>query len=534
MTDVRQFLTRPWGKVAVAMLATVAAVAVGQGLPSEARANHVQSVLTVVKSPTEGGTVTGYGIDCGTDCTESFEHSITCEYDLGFENCWDHFGGSLLRAAPAPGYAFAGWTDCPGEQYGECHASLPGEDLSVTARFRRAECSDGYDNDFDQRVDSADSECVSSSDDSETIGPVPLDDLTPPPLTVTPASFGVTRDTTPTVEFSSTEAGVTYNCWTLAIRPDSSVSSIKEAKDDCTSPYTTPPLEDGNWRIEVHAMNAAGRAVTEARRPLTVDTTAPDSSITSGPTGTARSTSVSFEFSSSESGPSFECRLDDGAWSACTSPKNYSSLSQGSHTLEVAATDAAGNRDATPATWSWNVDSVAPDTTIDTGPSGLTRGTAPQFTFSASEAGSTFACKLDTPASEGSYAACSSPQAYTTTVNGPYTFSVRASHSGSTDPTPATRTFTVDTIAPDTTITGGPAGSTKATTASFSFTAPPGSTFECKLDTPAGPGIYAACTSPRPYKTAVKGAYKFSVRATDAAENTDPTPATRSFTVVKP
>jgi uncharacterized delta-60 repeat protein len=178
-----------------------------------------------------------------------------------------------------------------------------------------------------------------------------------------------------------------------------------------------------------------------------------------------------------------------------------------------------------------SVETVAPDTTIDTGPSGLTRGTAPQFTFSASVAGSTFACKLDTPASEGSYAACSSPQAYTTTVNGPYTFSVRASHSGSTDPTPATRTFTVDTIAPDTTITGGPAGATKAATASFSFTAPAGSTFECKLDTPAGPGIYAACTSPRSYTTTVKGAYNFSVRATDPAGNTDPTPATRSFTV---
>jgi Bacterial Ig-like domain/Divergent InlB B-repeat domain len=357
---MRQFLTRPWGMVAVAMLATVAAVAVGYVVASEARANHVQSVLTVVKSPTEGGTVTGYGIDCGTDCTESFEHSVTCEYDLGFENCWDHFGGSLLRAAAAPGYAFAGWTDCPGEQYGECHASLPGEDLSVTARFRRAECSDGYDNDFDQQVDSADSECVSSSDDSETLGPVPLDDLTPPPLTVTPASFGVTRDTTPTVEFSSTEAGVTYNCWTTALRPDSGIWYFKEIKDDCTSPYTTPPLEDGNWRIEVSAMNAAGRAVTEVRRPLSVDTTAPDTSVTLGPSGTARSTNVSLQFSSSESGPTFECRLDDGAWSACTSPKDYSSLSQGSHTFGVAATDAAGNRDATPATRSWNVDSIAP------------------------------------------------------------------------------------------------------------------------------------------------------------------------------
>jgi hypothetical protein len=69
---------------------------------------------------------------------------------------------------------------------------------------------------------------------------------------------------------------------------------------------------------------------------------------------------VSLQFSSSESGPTFECRLDDGAWSACTSPKDYSSLSQGSHTFGVSATDAAGNRDASPATHSWNVDSIAP------------------------------------------------------------------------------------------------------------------------------------------------------------------------------
>jgi hypothetical protein len=359
-------------RLLLAMLAAVAAVAVGHVVPSEAAANHVQSVLTVAMSPTEGGTVTGDGIDCGTDCTESFEHMVICEYDLGYENCWDYFGGSLLRATPASGYAFEGWTDCPYEQYGECHASLQGEDLSVTARFRRAQCSDGSDNDADQQIDSADSDCVSSSDDSEAVGPEPLDDLTPPPLTVTPASIGVTRDPTPTVEFSSTEAGVTYTCWALAVRPDSSVSYIKEAKDNCTSPYTTPPLEDGDWRIEVHAINAARRAVSEERRPLTVDTTVPDTSITSGPSGTARSTSASFEFSSSESGPTFECRLDDSAWSACTSPKEYSALSQGGHTVEVAATDAAGNRDPTPATYGWNVDSTAPTVTTVSPSSGAT------------------------------------------------------------------------------------------------------------------------------------------------------------------
>jgi hypothetical protein len=353
-------------------LAVVAASLQASLVPRDAAAHHVQSVLTVVKSPSEGGTVTGSGIDCGTDCSEAFDHTVICEYDLGFENCYDGFGGSLLVAAAAPGYAFDGWTNCPWEQYGECHASLSGADLSVTARFRPAACSDGADNDGDLLIDFADAQCVSPSDDSEAVGPEPLGDLVPPPLTVTPASIGTTRDTTPTVEFSSTEAGVTYNCWVLALRPDGSVSSIREAKDDCTSPYTSPALEDGDWRIEVHGMNAAQRAVTEVRRPLTVDTTAPDTVITSGPTTTARSKSASFGFSSSEAGAMFQCRLDSGEWSACSSPSDYASLGQGGHTFEVAATDAAGNRDASPATRTWNVDSIAPTVTTVSPASGAT------------------------------------------------------------------------------------------------------------------------------------------------------------------
>jgi hypothetical protein len=355
--------TRPWSRAAWATLVSLAVLAVAYVVPSEAGAHHVQPVLTVAKSPIEGGTVRGTGIDCGMDCTESFEHTIICEFDLGFDNCYDDFGGALLIATPSPGYAFDGWAGCPSEQYGECSAALPGEDLSVTARFRPAACSDGLDNDADLLVDLADAECVSMSDDSELVGPEPLDDLTPPPLTVTPATIGVTRDPTPTVEFSSTEVGVTYTCWVLAVRPDSSVSYIKETNDDCTSPYTTSALEDGDWRIEVHAMNAAQRAVSEARRPLTVDTTAPDSSITSGPTVTARSTGASFQFSSPEPGAVFECRLDSGAWSACTSPRDYVFLSQGGHSFDVAATDAAGNRDPSPATRSWNIDSIAPTVT---------------------------------------------------------------------------------------------------------------------------------------------------------------------------
>ena len=88
------------------------------------------------------------------------------------------------------------------------------------------------------------------------------------------------------------------------------------------------------------------------------------------------------------------------------------------------------------------VDPNAPDTTLVAGPSGPTNVTTPSFTFTSSRPGSTFECKLDTPAGAGSYAPCTSPQAYTTTANGAYTFSVRATSAGTTDAVPATRTFT--------------------------------------------------------------------------------------------
>jgi Bacterial Ig-like domain/RTX calcium-binding nonapeptide repeat (4 copies)/Haemolysin-type calcium binding protein related domain len=96
------------------------------------------------------------------------------------------------------------------------------------------------------------------------------------------------------------------------------------------------------------------------------DTTAPQTTIASGPSGYVKGTSASFSFSSSEANSTFETNRDGMGWVAngTTTGKSYSNLSQGSHTFRVRAIDEAGNIDGTPASRSWFVDSVVPRGTL--------------------------------------------------------------------------------------------------------------------------------------------------------------------------
>jgi hypothetical protein len=137
------------------------------------------------------------------------------------------------------------------------------------------------------------------------------------------------------------------------------------------------------------------------------------------------------------------------SYTACTSPGSYSGLSEGSHTLEVKATDQASNTDPTPASRIWTVDTTTPETTIDSGPAdGATLSSGDvSFTFSSSEAGSTFECSLDSAA----YTECTSPKDYTDLSEGSHTFEVRATDgAGNVDPTPAVLHYSVEVPPPDT------------------------------------------------------------------------------------
>ena len=101
------------------------------------------------------------------------------------------------------------------------------------------------------------------------------------------------------------------------------------------------------------------------------DAIAPDTTIDSSPSNPTNSSSASFTFSGTDTGgsgvASFECDLDGGGFTACTSPQNYSSLADGSHTFQVRAIDGAGNVDPTPASFTWTIDTVAPTISVAAG-----------------------------------------------------------------------------------------------------------------------------------------------------------------------
>ena len=81
------------------------------------------------------------------------------------------------------------------------------------------------------------------------------------------------------------------------------------------------------------------------------DDIAPDTTITSS-SGGVKSVTYAFTGSDNHTSPGnlrFECKLDSSAFGPCKSPKTFSPISSGRHTVQVRAIDEAGNIDPTPA-----------------------------------------------------------------------------------------------------------------------------------------------------------------------------------------
>lgn len=343
-------------------------------------------------------------------------------------------------------------------------------------------------------------------------------DTIPPETDLAGQPSGLTNNNHAAFTFTSpSDPGASFQC-----RFDAAGNSW----EPCISPWQRDDLEDGAHVLEVRAVDRAGNAdPTPAVREFNVDTTPPDTLLDSAPGGPTKNDDPTFVFSANEEDAHFECSLDSAPFGPCQSPLTKADLSEGSHTFRVRAIDGLDNPDPSPAQTTLVVDTVAPETIIETGPSGVTDDSTPTFAFSSDEAVARFECSVD----GGAFAACASPHTLGALGDGPHTFTVRAVDQAGNDHDPASRSFTVDTTRPDTIIDSGPPPRSPDRSPRFSFSSPDGGvSFECSLDA----GSFTSCTSPAERGPLGAGGHSFQVRSTDAAGNTDDTPAAFLFTIV--
>ena len=298
-----------------------------------------------------------------------------------------------------------------------------------------------------------------------------------------------------------------------ALTPAQVIQRIMAGGDPNTAFATagTTPVQSGR-RLDLPGALNAGPAP-----PV------PGAPVISGPEGLINDNTPSFTFTTDALGTRTQCSLDGGAFGDCTTTHSFtpgSALPDGAHELRVRALGDAGGVSPA-ATRAVTVDSAAPDTTITGGPAdgSATSDTTPTFDFSSSEAGSTFACSVDSgsfvPCAAGARTARRVFTPATTLADGQHTFLVRATDAaGNEDSSAAGRSFTVDSSPAKVTITKGPKRKTFKKRVTFEFKADEAVTFTCQLDRkPAVP-----CTSPKRVK-AKRGRHTFTVTGTDAAGN---------------
>src|SRR6187431_2337954 len=346
----------------------------------------------------------------------------------------------------------------------------------------------------------------------------------------------------------------------------------------CTSPvqFSSADILDGTHAFSVRAQDKVGNIMST---PLlfnwTVDTVSPSTNInmaidgnneTLVSNGSTRSTSTTFTFSGSDSGPTgengvgikqFECRVDNSNYSVCTSPVHYDNMTDGNHTLAVISEDKVGNVGSTPSSFNWTVDTEPPSASIYSAtdgnnnflvPGSNTSSNSISFEFSANDSGGRedkgvgikqFECSID----NSNFTTCSSPVEFAsdTLVDGSHIFKIGAEDNvGNMNSAPASFSWNIDTVAPTTiinsvmdgnksTITNG--SNTRSSSVIFEFAGNDTGIgirhFECSIDN----SNFTSCTSPVQSNNLTEGYHSVKIRSQDGVGNTDDSPASFGWTV---
>jgi len=290
---------------------------------------------------------------------------------------------------------------------------------------------------------------------------------------------------------------------------------------DCSSPIDLSAKPDGDYTLTVAATSQNNMMLAQAKRSFRLDRRAPVVTINSAPSGTINVTSASIAFSVTDNFPGAVsyCSLDNAAFAVCASPYALSNLAQGAHNVKIYAQDKASNKSGTQTiSFSVNTAIALPSVAISQMPAAFSNSNSASFSFAGSSTGSTIAsyqCSMDNSA----FAACSSPQAYSSLAEGSHSFSVKSIDATGQSSSPANYSFAVDLTKPSTPlVNSNQMNPTKSTSLNLTFNSTDSSgvaKYECKLDA----GAFAACASPQSFSGLSSASHLFAVRATDKAGN---------------
>ncbi len=272
--------------------------------------------------------------------------------------------------------------------------------------------------------------------EARTIGSAPdigadeIDNAAPDkPIFSQPTNGAVTSDTTPLVQGNAEDGS------TVSVLLDGSTPVCSTTSSGGSFSCTAPTLAEGAHSLRATDTDAVGNVSAASDNvTVTIDVTAPVVAISSPAGGsTIGDNTPAPDFTVTDANPgASECSIDGGTFTGCSSGASLATLGDGGHTLSVRHTDAAGH--AAMATTTFTVDATAPQTTIGKKPRARSTKRKAKITFSSSESGSTFMCRLD----RGAFKSCNSP--FSKRVKpGKHKLQVIAiDATGNRDPSPAT------------------------------------------------------------------------------------------------
>ncbi|MDX6652989.1 MAG: large repetitive protein, partial [Solirubrobacterales bacterium] len=329
-------------------------------------------------------------------------------------------------------------------------------------------------------------------------------DLTPPG-----APTIANKPTNPT---GSTSANFTYSGEPGGSFECREYISTPPAFGTCPQSYTN--LAAGTHTFEVRQRDDAGNPGAVSSYSWTIDTTFPATHIDSKPVNPSNQTTAAFTYSSSKAGSTFKCDIGSGYTDCLSTGVSYPSLSEGSHTFKVQATDAQGHVDPDPPSYTWTIDTTPPAApTIPTKPANPSNDANPAFSFNG-ESGATFQCRqyVSNPPAFGS---C--PSSYSNLADGSHTIDVKQIDAAGNQSSVTSYTWMIDTAAPPApTIDTKPANPSNDASPAFSFSGESGATLECRQYV-SNPPAYASC--PSSYSNLTDGSHTVDVRQKDAAGN---------------